>query len=160
MSSAYATKSCGPAIEFKAETLSPQGIFHGYGAVFDNLDGNGDVIDPGAFTETLADAQARSTKYLGGNKVLWPLLWQHNDYEPIGAVIGARQDHYGLHISGQLDLNAPRGQQAYSGMKSGCLCGLSIGYATQIAGSGPVKGAPYGSSARHLQKVSCSRCRR
>lgn len=151
MSTAYeiaALRRYGAPIQFKAQEISAKGQFRGYGAVFNNLDGNGDVIDPGAFTKTLADAMATkgtSRNRLDGQPVLFPILWQHQDKEPIGGITSAQQDSRGLAIIGQLDLDTDLGLRAYSGMKMGYLRGLSIGYDT-------VK-STYHTNARHLSEI-------
>ena len=40
------------------EAGAPVGLFSGYGAVFHNQDSHGDVIKPGAFTESIAESKA------------------------------------------------------------------------------------------------------
>ena len=119
------------------------GIIEGYVAVFTNLDGNGDVIDRGAFTKTLREAHETKDR----NKVpyLYPLLWQHRESEPIGGILEAHEDDHGLFIRGQYDMSTELGQRAYSGAKMGYLRGLSIGY-------DPVK-TLYRDKARHLTEV-------
>src|SRR5262249_1050768 len=112
---------------FKA-TSDSAGTFEGYVAVFNNLDGNGDVIDRGAFTRTLGIA--RQTKEQSGSAYLYPLLWQHDEAQPIGGMLDAEEDDHGLFIKGQYDLDIEKGQWAYSGAKKGYLRGLSIGYRT------------------------------
>ena len=34
-----------------------QGVFSGYGSIFGNVDDGGDIVEPGAFTKTIAEAQ-------------------------------------------------------------------------------------------------------
>ena len=43
-------------MKFKMDSYNEEeGIFSGYGAVFSNVDTGGDIIEPGAFTKTLAE---------------------------------------------------------------------------------------------------------
>jgi HK97 family phage prohead protease len=104
------------------------GTFEGYLAVFNNLDGNGDIIERGAFKRTLG--LALQTKTSTKSPYLYPLLWQHKEDEPIGGITDAYEDDHGLHITGEYDLDTERGKAAYSGAKKGYLRGLSIGYRT------------------------------
>jgi hypothetical protein len=49
---------CAP-LEVKFADGAPEGIFSGYGAVFGNIDAHGDVIQPGAFTDSIAERKAQ-----------------------------------------------------------------------------------------------------
>ena len=129
--------------ELKA-TNDNAGTFEGYVAAFNNLDQNGDIIERGAFKRTLGIL--RETKQKNKSAYLFPLLWQHDENEPIGGVTDAYEDDYGLHISGEYDLATTRGAQAYSGAKKGYLRGLSIGYRT-------VKAMVDAQRSRHLLEV-------
>ncbi|WP_308908958.1 HK97 family phage prohead protease [Pseudokordiimonas caeni] len=104
-------------LEAKAE--GPAGAFEGYGAVFGNVDRDGDRLAKGAFTESL--------------KVRMPaLLWQHNAKEPIGCFDHVAEDARGLHVKGRLSMEG-RGREAYDLLKMGALDGLSIGFVTREA---------------------------
>ena len=102
--------------------------FSGYGAVFGNVDSYGDVIAPGAFSDTLA--RAKSTNE-------WPaMLAQHGsflgggDNTPVGVWTGMQEDQKGLVVEGKL-APTPRGQELYTLMKMAprpAINGLSIGY--------------------------------
>lgn len=103
--------------------------FSGYGAAFGNVDSYGDVIDPGAFANTLAEAQ-KSGHFPS-------MLMQHggwglgaDDYTPVGVWDKLSEDGAGLVSEGVL---APtqRGQEAYTLLKMQprpAITGLSIGY--------------------------------
>src|SRR5258708_5707119 len=112
-------------VKFKSEDVTPDGTFEGLAAAFGNRDANGEIIDYGAFTKTLAEASNRKAS---GGMLFWPLVWHHDHKDPIGSVTQAAQDRRGLYIVGKLDLATPQGQRAYTGMKEGYLRGLSIGY--------------------------------
>lgn len=114
--------------------------FDGYGAVFGNLDSYGDVIQPGAFAETLA-ASRRTGR--------WPaMLAQHGgmglsagDMMPIGVWTDMAEDGKGLWVQGKL-AETERGKEAYALMKMEprpALDGLSIGYVAKkwTAGAKP-----------------------
>lgn len=119
------------------KVISPEGDagsakemrFSGYGAVFGNVDSYGDVIDPGAFANTLAEAHKTG---------IFPMmLMQHggwgitsSDMNPIGVWDKLSEDGYGLNAEGVL---APtqNGIEMYTlmGMKPRpAITGLSIGY--------------------------------
>jgi HK97 family phage prohead protease len=104
--------------------------FSGYGAVFGNVDSYGDVIEPGAFANYLAEAQA--------GKQAWPaMLLQHGgfgltaeDMTPIGVWTDLSEDGKGLKVAGQF-ADTPRGREVHALMKMAprpAMDGLSIGY--------------------------------
>jgi HK97 family phage prohead protease len=116
--------------------------FEGYGAVFGNVDSYGDVIEPGAFAETLA-ASRKSGR--------WPvMLAQHggmgftaDDMMPIGVWTDMAEDGKGLWVQGKL-ADTARGREAYSLLKMTprpALDGLSIGYRAKkwTAGTKPTE---------------------
>ena len=122
-----------------------QGKFEGYLAVFNNLDDNGDVIEPGAFKKTLADSA--EAKRRTGNNFLLPLLWMHDDkLFPAGGFTDMTEDQNGLYVKGQCDLNTEMGRNVFSGMQMGYINGLSIGYYT-------IKATRDSKGARHLSEV-------
>ena len=109
---------------------TPRMTFSGYGAVFGNVDADGDLILPGAFQKSLAQAQAGHTP--------WPvMLLQHGggrldagDLNPIGVWTDLREDEVGLRVSGAL-ADTARGREVYALMKMTprpAIDGLSIGY--------------------------------
>lgn len=113
----------GAPVEQKSLTLDiksidEDGTIEGYGAVFGNIDSYGDIIEPGAFRESLS---VRKPK----------MLWQHNMAEPIGAWDEYREDARGLYMKGRLALKTTRGRDAHELAKMGGIDGLSIGYVTR-----------------------------
>lgn len=116
-------------IEFKfADDGQQVGSFSGYGAVFNNLDAYGDVIQKGAFKESLREWKK--------TKRLPPMLAQHGgwmmtdmDAIPIGKWESMEEDDTGLKVEGRLiNLDTERGKNVYGAMKEGVLDGMSIGY--------------------------------
>lgn len=96
------------------------GTFEGYGSIFNITDKGGDIVVPGAFTETLTAQKAANR--------LPAMLWQHRQAEPIGVYTSMEEDSVGLKVSGKLALKTARGAEAYELMKMGAISGLSIGY--------------------------------
>jgi HK97 family phage prohead protease len=94
------------------------GVFEGRLAVYNNVDEGGDVIEPGAFTKTLAE---------GGGSV--PLLWTHDSSQPIGR-LELTDTPTALLARGRLVLEVPKAREAHALMKAGVVRGLSIGYKT------------------------------
>ncbi len=103
--------------------------FSGYGAVFGNVDAYGDVIQPGAFADTLASAQ-KSGQFPA-------MLLQHGGWGmdaasmmPVGIWTSLSEDGHGLKVEGKL-LDTQAGRDAYVALKSTprpAITGLSIGY--------------------------------
>jgi uncharacterized protein len=116
----------------KIKSIDDAGKFVGMGAVYNNVDLGGDLIEPGAFTRTLS----------AGKK--WPVLWQHQVDNPIGhcTITDSRE---GLQVVGTLELSDPTAQKAYTFMKAGIIKGLSIGYDTIQA--------TYDGDVRHLTEL-------
>ena len=114
--------------EFKFATGAKDGTFSGYGSVFGNIDSHGDIIERGAFKNTLRQWEAKGK--------LPKMLLQHggffgptDDALPIGKYTSMEENAKGLKVEGELfALGTDRGQLIYEGMKSGELDGLSIGY--------------------------------
>lgn len=96
------------------------GKFSGYGSVFNVIDSYKEVVEKGAFTDSL-------------NKHGLPaLLWQHRSSEVCGVYVAAKEDDRGLYVEGQLNLETQVGREAYALLKQGALKGLSIGFRTLI----------------------------
>jgi HK97 family phage prohead protease len=112
--------------------------------VFNNTDRVGDIIEPGAFKQTLYDAY--ETKSMNASNVLWPLLHMHEDKEPIGGVTEAKETPAGLLIECFCDMDTQAGREAFSGISKGYTGQLSIGY-NIVRSTRDQKGI------RHLQQV-------
>lgn len=96
------------------------GTFEGYGSVFNLTDFGGDIVAPGAFTDTLASQKATGR--------MPAMLWQHRPSEPIGIYTNMDEDSVGLKVKGKLAMKTARGAEAYELLKMGALSGMSIGY--------------------------------
>lgn len=109
--------------KFEVKALGEDGVFSGYGSVFGVKDSYGDIVVPGAFSESLAAHRKAGT--------MPALLWQHDSDEPIGAYIEMYEDNVGLFVKGQLALKTEGGNDAYELLKLKAISGLSIGYVTE-----------------------------
>jgi uncharacterized protein len=108
--------------KFYVKDIQPKtGTFQGLGAVYGNVDLGGDIIEPGAFTRTIKNS---------GGKV--PLLWQHDQHEPIG-IAKLSDSKEGLVVNGQLVMESNVAQKAFALMKADVLTGLSIGFDTVVS---------------------------
>lgn len=110
------TKNC--QIEIEVKTINQAGEFEGYAAVYDTVDMAGDAISAGAFTKTLAEGSADL-----------PLLWQHDQSQPIGRV-RLIDSPKGLIAKGRLILSVPKAQEVYTLLMANIVKGLSIGFRT------------------------------
>lgn len=114
------------SFNLEIKTVQEDGFFSGYGAVFGNIDWYNDVILPGAFTKSLE-------KWASKNKFP-PVLWNHNDGEPIGVYTKIYEDKKGLYVEGKLLIDdVPRAKSTHALLKAGAIDGLSIGYITKKA---------------------------
>lgn len=110
--------------------ISDEGTITGYGAVFGNVDQNGERIVPGAFAKSLIKRMA------DGGTI--PMLWSHDSYQPIGMFPEIVEDKRGLKVTGKLVLEVPKAREAFALLKAGAIRGLSVGYRTladQIEGN-------------------------
>ena len=123
-------------IEFELENYDEEeGVFSGYGAVFSNIDSGGDIIEPGAFTKTIAEGVGRVKILSGHNEALLP----------IGIPVELREDAKGLYIRGKISDTA-LGRDVKTLIKDGVLCELSIGY-------DPIQFEYDAEGIRHLREV-------
>jgi HK97 family phage prohead protease len=103
-------------MRLEIKEISAEGVFEGLLSPYNNVDGGGDVVEPGAYAKTLKDQ---------GNKR--PMLWQHKTDVPIGELtLEDRPD--GLWCQGQLLMALPEAQKAYLLIKARIVKGLSIGF--------------------------------
>jgi HK97 family phage prohead protease len=105
-------------MRLEIKEISPEGSFEGLLSPYGNVDGGGDVVEPGAYTKTLQEH---------GNKV--PLLWQHKTDTPVGDLtLEDRPD--GLWCKGQLLMALGDAVKAHLLIKARIVKGLSIGFET------------------------------
>ncbi len=109
--------------DFELKALNDDGSFDGYGSVFGVKDSYDEIVEQGAFAESLAAHRSKGT--------MPALLWQHRSGEPIGVYTEMAEDGIGLKVSGQLALKTSRGAEAYELLKMKAISGLSIGFVTR-----------------------------
>lgn len=115
------TKNSGVPLDAKA--VSDTGVIEGYASVFGNVDSYGEIVEPGAFVDSLVGAKRT------GRKI--KLLWQHDPHQPIGVWDDLAEDSKGLWVKGRLFKDTvAKAAEAYALLKEGALDGLSIGYRT------------------------------
>jgi HK97 family phage prohead protease len=102
-------------VEWKADG---DGQIEGYGSVFGTLDNGGDIVAPGAFSQSLKS----------GRRVR--MLMQHDPDKVIGVWDEMSEDANGLRVKGRFLTKITRGSEAYEMVKAGAVDGLSIGYRT------------------------------
>ncbi|WP_460813832.1 HK97 family phage prohead protease [Luteimonas pelagia] len=102
-----------------------QGTFKGLASTWQR-DRHGDVIERGAFAKSLAEWTARGARV--------PILWQHDQAEPIGALRTAAETDEGLEVEGELVLALSNAKRAHALAKSGAL-GMSIGFTVPEGGT-------------------------
>lgn len=102
--------------EIDAET----GVISGYASVFGEEDLGQDIVQRGAFSESLAKRGANGVK----------MFWQHDPAAPVGKWTEIREDDRGLLVKGRLLLSVSKAREAYEMLKEGLIDGLSIGFNT------------------------------
>ena len=105
---------------FEIKEMADSGSFAGYGSVYGNVDGGGDIVAENSFSKSLSAWQTKGR--------MPALLWQHNAKEPIGAFQKMEETPQGLYVEGTLALKTRRGAEAYELLKMKALSGLSIDY--------------------------------
>lgn len=107
-------------LSFKMDAYDEeQGVFEGYASVFGNIDDGNDVIEPGAFTKTIAEGMSsRRIKLLALHQDSWL---------PIGVPLELREDSNGLWIKGKIS-DTTMGRDIKILLKDGVLTEMSIGY--------------------------------
>lgn len=94
-----------------------EGAFSGYGSVFGVLDSKNDIIMPGAYAEVLKSDEKVPVYVNHG--------WLRGEL-PVGTWSGLKEDARGLFGDAGLVMQMPSAVNAYWGMKSGLVNGLSV----------------------------------
>jgi HK97 family phage prohead protease len=102
-------------LEIKAADTKT-GEIEGMGSIFGEEDSYGDVIEKGAFEETLASG--RSVK----------MLWQHDTRRVIGVWDKLEETEEGLYAKGRISNEISDGKDALAAARMGAVDGLSIGF--------------------------------
>lgn len=141
-------------LEFKFATEgmdAKTGEFSGYASVFGNVDSHGDVVERGAFRQSLLSWEKKGS--------LPPMKLMHgtgiNPFAgtdlPMGKWLSMQEDERGLFVKGKLSgMDTDRGRYHYALMSDGALNAMSIGY--RVPSGGARRGT--GEVKRFLQTVN------
>lgn len=110
--------------------IEGDGLFEGYASLFGVPDLARDVVEPGAFRESLARRGATGVR----------LLWQHDPAAPVGRWLSLAEDARGLRVRGRLSLAVARARELQALLRDGAVDGLSIGFRTLRARIDPATG--------------------
>lgn len=113
-------------------------VISGYASLFGMTDQGGDVVDVGAYRQSLGclKSKGRTIK----------MLWQHDPAQPIGVWDEVREDDKGLWVKGRLLPDVAKAREAAALLEAGAIDGLSIGYRT-------VKANKDNTGKRHLSEL-------
>ena len=127
MKGGHPVKIKSTAVNLKApDEGAEDGTFVAYASVFGNRDSYGDIVQQGAFTDTLKEWEK------SGNVL--PVLYGHDFADPfsnIGSVVEAVEDDHGLKITGQLDLDNPKAAQVHKLLTEKRLSQMSFAFDVQ-----------------------------
>lgn len=90
---------------FEAKADGESGIVEAYVSIFGNVDLAGEVIDKGAFAQSLA-------------RKLPKVVWSHDWQQPIGVVLEAREDEKGLYVKFQFVKGVQKADEALALMQA------------------------------------------
>jgi len=93
-------------------------LIQGYASLWGVADLNGDVVQVGAFADSLARTGAAGVRMLN----------QHDAHAPIGVWETLEEDARGLFVRGRIEDWSPQARFAAALSRAGALDGLSIGY--------------------------------
>ncbi len=100
-----------------------KGVVTGYFASFGNVDADGDVIEPGAFSKTIMESGPNSAQPRIKH------LMNHNASQPLGKINSLSEDAKGLNYESQVGSHT-LGQDFIKMVDSGLITEHSIGYQT------------------------------
>lgn len=102
------------------EAVDQDGCFYGYASVFGRVDLGRDVVERGAFADSVEKRGAAGIR----------MLFQHDPAQPIGTWRQIREDARGLFVIGQLATGVTKAREILELMRDKALDGLSIGFRT------------------------------
>ena len=100
-----------------------KGIVTGYFSAFNNVDADGDIIRPGAFTKTIAEKGPNSAQPRIKH------LFNHNTSQPLGVLMTLSEDSTGLAYESQIGTHT-LGQDFVKMVESNLITEHSIGFRT------------------------------
>ena len=98
-----------------------QGIVTGYFSKFNNVDSDGDIMKPGAFTKTISEQGPASAQPRIKH------LLNHDPSLPLGKLLTLREDEYGLYYESQVGTHEG-GEDFIKMVESGLITEHSIGF--------------------------------
>lgn len=98
------------------DVATDERTFTGYAAAYGNEDSDGDIIELGAFADSIKGGQDKIK-----------ILWQHKSQEPIGIPLEMRETDKGLWIKGKISKTV-RGDEAMELMRDGVISAMSVGF--------------------------------
>ena len=108
--------------DFSVKALGEAGTFEGYVSTFGNVDRQGDIVLPGAFSKTIKRSKGKV-----------PFLMVHRTWQIVGFGTDAAEDEHGLKVTGEFTMESDAGRNAHAtvmhAQKVGAKLGLSMGYA-------------------------------
>jgi HK97 family phage prohead protease len=105
----------------KAEATANAGEFTALVSAFGNEDSQGDVIQKGAFSNSLGEWAAK------GRPI--PVVWAHQFSDPdnfLGQYTAAKETDAGLELTGQMDMSHPKAARVHDLMQKGLIVEFSI----------------------------------
>ena len=102
-------------------TDAKQGLVTGYFSKFNNVDSDGDIMKPGAFTKTIAEQGPGSTQPRIKH------LLNHEVDQPLGKLLSLKEDSYGLLYESQIGSHS-LGEDFIKMIESGLITEHSIGF--------------------------------
>ena len=98
-----------------------QGIVTGYFSKFNNVDADGDIMKPGAFTKTISEQGPASAQPRIKH------LLNHDPSQPLGKLMTLKEDEYGLYYESQVGTHEG-GEDFIKMVESGLITEHSIGF--------------------------------
>jgi HK97 family phage prohead protease len=98
-----------------------QGIVTGYFSKFNNVDSDGDIMKPGAFTKTISEQGPESAQPRIKH------LLNHDPSQPLGKLLSLKEDAYGLYYESQVGTHEG-GEDFIKMVESGLITEHSIGF--------------------------------
>lgn len=136
-------------INFQVKEVGDSGTVTGYASTFDvQADSYGDMVQKGAFTETIAARKETGHPF--------PLCWNHDLDQIIGAVDEIEEDDKGLLITASF-FDTPLAQEKRAIVKSGVVYQFSFAYSIDEARR-PTEDERKLGIAQVLEKVSLYEC--
>jgi HK97 family phage prohead protease len=105
-------------VDLVLDEVEPNGGFCGYASLFGTVDLGKDVVERGAFANSLRRRRAAGIR----------MLFQHDPAQPIGMWTRIEEDARGLFVQGRLTREVARAREVLALMRAGALDGLSIGF--------------------------------